>query len=78
MIRLFNKSNEQLMGEITEDQLRFLVDQMEEESTEDQDYSITAMELEYFRTHGADPGLIDMLQEALGEAEELIIVWRRS
>ena len=78
MIGLYNKGNDQLIGEITEVQLQFLIDQMEEESLEDQDYSITAMELDYFRTQNADPGLLDMLQGALGEEQELVIVWRRS
>jgi hypothetical protein len=38
MVYLYNKSTGVLLGEIGEDDLQFLVDQMEEESMKDQDY----------------------------------------
>jgi len=53
------------------------MDTMEEESLEDQDYAITAMTLAYFEELGADPALLDMLRQALGNQEELVIRWER-
>ncbi len=78
MVYLYNKMTGDLLGEIGEDDLQFLVDQMEEESMKDQDYSITNMEIAYFAEHGASPELISLLQQALGEQTEVIILWSRS
>lgn len=78
MVYLYNKSTGELLGEISKDELKFLVDQMEEESLEDKDYSITKMEIEYFAQHGADPELVTLLRNALGDQNELVIQWSRS
>lgn len=78
MVYLYNKNTEELLGEIDEDELQFLVDQMEEESTKDQDYSITKMEIAFFTQNGASPHLISILDEALGEQQEVIILWSRT
>jgi hypothetical protein len=78
MVYLYNKNTQQLLGEIDDNELQFLVDQMEEESTRDQDYSITKMEIAYFSQSGASPHLISLLNEALGEQQEVIILWSSS
>ncbi len=78
MVFIYNKSTGDLIGEIGEGELQFLIDQMEEESTKDQDYSITRMEIAYFSEHGASPELITLLRKALGEQPEVIIQWSRS
>lgn len=78
MVYLYNKNTDELIGEIDEDELQFLVDQMEEESTKDQDYSITKMEIAFFTQNGASPHLISILDEALGEQQEVIILWSRT
>lgn len=78
MVYLYNKKSGDLLGEIGEDDLKFLIDQMEEESLKDQDYSITNMEISYFAEHGASSNLISILRQALGEESEVIIVWSQS
>lgn len=78
MVYVYNKSTGDLLGEIGEDDLQFLIDQLEEESMKDQDYSITKMEIAYFAEHGASPQLILLLRQALGEQSEVIILWSRS
>jgi len=55
MVKLYNNTTNILLGEITQDQLQFLVDQLEEESLEDKDYAITPMTLGYFHESGIDP-----------------------
>ena len=77
MVYLYKKPTGELIGEISKDELQYLVDQMEEESMEDKDYSITNMEIEYFAKHGADPELVTLLRKALGDQNELIIQWSR-
>jgi hypothetical protein len=77
MIHLFNKRTGEPIGELTEAQLKFLIDQLEEESLEDKDYAITNMTLDYFEEIGGDPELIKMLRTALGTKDEIVIVWMK-
>jgi hypothetical protein len=77
MIQLFNKRSGEPIGPLNDSQLQFLVDQLEEESLEDQDYAITGMTLDYFAEIGGDAQLIKMLRTALGTNDEIIIVWMK-
>ncbi len=77
MIQLFNKRTGEPIGPLNEAQLKFLVDQLEEESLEDKDYAITSMTLDYFEEVGGDAELIKMLRGALGSKEEIVIVWMK-
>lgn len=75
MINLYEKETNKPLGQISEAQLQYLIDHLEEEGTEDQDYAITPTLLEYFEGLGADPTLISLLKDALGGREEIEIVW---
>ncbi len=78
MVFIYNKTTSDLVGEIGEDDLQFLIDQMEEESMKDKDYSITNMEIAYFAENGASSDLLAVLRKALGEQPEVIILWSRT
>jgi hypothetical protein len=78
MVYIYDKTTSDLIGEIGDEDLQFLIDQMEEESTKDQDYSITNMEIAYFAESGASSQLMGLLREALGEKSEVIILWSRT
>ena len=75
MYKLYNNDTGELVGNISEGQLQFLKDQMEEESLEDQDYEIETMTLAYFQELGIDTELLGILQRALGDKESIIIRW---
>ncbi|HUF39404.1 MAG TPA: hypothetical protein VMN57_12840 [Anaerolineales bacterium] len=77
MIHLREKATGNLIGTITEGQLQFLVDQLEEEWLEDRDYAITPMLISFFEGKAEEPELVAMLKEALGEREEMEVVWGR-
>jgi len=77
MFNLYNQSTNALIGTISQNQLQFLIDQLEEEFPEDQDYSITGLELAYFEGQGGDPELLRMLRQALDNQDEIIIRWTR-
>ncbi len=49
MIRLYDKGSGAELGSITQEQLQFLADQLEEESIEDRDYYINRSTIDYFR-----------------------------
>lgn len=76
MVKLFDEENGAFLGTISEEQMQYLVDQLEEESTEDSDYAITPMTLSLFEGEGADPDLVAMLRKALGDREEMNITWQ--
>jgi len=77
MIELREKGSDTPLGEISEDQLQFLIDQLEEEDLQDRDYAITPMLLQAFELEGADPELVALLTAALGGRETIEIVWTR-
>ena len=78
MITLRNKENNQSIGMIREDQLQFLIDQLEEEDSKDQDYYVNRDTLELLKENGADSQLIKMLTEALGNNDDLDVIWDKS
>ena len=78
MIELRDKETGARVGEITEEQLKFLTDQLEEESSDDQDYYINKPTLDLFAGQGADAQLLDLLRGAMGGREEMELVWSRS
>ena len=77
MINLYEKDTNKPLGQISEAQLQYLMDHLEEEGSEDQDYAVTHLLLEYFEGLGADPTLISLLKDALGGREEIEIVWSK-
>ena len=65
------------LGEIGKEQLQFLIDHLEEENPEDQDYWLRAETLELLENRGADAGLMALLRQAMGEREGFEIRWSR-
>jgi hypothetical protein len=63
------------VGELSEEQLDFLVDNLEEEWPEDRDYFINRPMLEMLKQRGADATLVHMLTQALGNRDEVDILW---
>ena len=63
------------VGTITEEQLRMLTDEMEEESSTDRDYYVTRETLDMFEDDGLDPSLVAMLRRAMGGREDIEIEW---
>jgi processive 1,2-diacylglycerol beta-glucosyltransferase len=78
MIQLYDNNTQTVLGEITEQQLQFLIDQLEEESSDDQDYYINRATLEMFAEAGIDPALLALLQQGLGNRADMEIRWARS
>lgn len=76
MYALTRKSDQSPLGEISDDDLQFLADNLEEESLTDDDYTITRLTLEYLRENGMSPALAAVLDQALGEQDEVEIVYR--
>ena len=77
MIRLFDKDSGKPLGSVTDDQFKFLVDLLEEESSTDTDYFIDEGTLDWMEEEGADKVLTALLRKALGAREEMEVRWER-
>lgn len=78
MIKVSDKDSGAAIGTITEAQLQFLQDALEEESRADQDYYINTTTVDSFEQSGADRELVALLRRALGERSEMEIRWSRN
>ena len=75
MVELHDAERGTRLGTITEQQLKFLADALEEESMRDNDYYISADTIEMLETDGADADLIGLLRRALGSREGVELRW---
>ncbi len=78
MIEIRDKETGKLLGAISEEQLQFLIDNLEEEYAEDMDYYINAATLDMFEERGIDAGLLHLLRDALGTQEDMEVVWSKT
>ena len=77
VIDVYNKATNELLGTITEADLQVLVDALEEESSDDQDYYIDAATIDVIGDGRATEHLLKVLRAALGESEGVDIRWTR-
>lgn len=78
MYTLSLKDSGEVLGEIDDSELQFLIDQLEEENEEDTDYYITPTTIDMMEEAGAATELIDMLREAVGDSDGVDIEWWES
>ena len=75
MIEVFDRENGSSLGNITEDQLDFLIENLEEEAYRDQDYYIDKKTIDILVKKGMDSELQSFLRSALGKREAMEILW---
>jgi len=77
MIDVYNCDTNELIGSITEADLKVLIDHLEEESLDDQDYYIDKATIDVIGDGEATEHLMNVLRKALGTAESVDIRWQR-
>jgi hypothetical protein len=77
MIKVFNKTTGEFIGRISDEELKFLADQLEEESIHDTDYYIRLDSLQQFAGLGASPRLLELLKGGLRSENAIEIRWER-
>jgi processive 1,2-diacylglycerol beta-glucosyltransferase len=77
LINLYNDQTGVLLGTIDERQFQVLINQLEREGENDDDYYINQATIELLGEHGADPALLDMLRAALADTGEAEVRWLR-
>ena len=78
MIQIHDKDTGSWIGSLSEENLQFLIDQLEEESGVDQDYYINETTVDLFEEQGADKNLVSLLRSALNGRTEMEIRWSRN
>jgi hypothetical protein len=77
MIELYNQATNQLLGVITEADLKVLMDALEEESTEDRDYFIDTATIDVIADGRATEHLVGVLRNAVAGSAGVDIRWQR-
>jgi hypothetical protein len=77
MIDLYNAATNQKLGSVTEAELQVLIDGLEEESSEDQDYYIDAATIDLLGDGRASDHLLGLLRNAVGSSDGVEIRWER-
>lgn len=75
-IRITDKATDALLGNISKEELAFLIDKLEEESSQDTDYFINQATVDMLEDAGGSETLVSMLRSAVGESEGIDIVWQ--
>jgi hypothetical protein len=78
VITLRIKGSGEYIGTLSDSQLQYLIDELEEEHGQDQDYWLHRSQVEIFKEKEAVPGLIEILEKALGNDDEVEVVWEKS
>ncbi len=77
MVKLYNKSTGQYLGRITDEELQFLINNLQEESLTDTDYYVNRPTLHLLKEKGMNEGLAKLIESAMGESNEIEIRYER-
>ena len=77
IVELYNKSTNDYLGKISEEELQFLIDNLEEENLTDVDYYIDKPTLEFLKEKGINTFLAKLLEDALGNNEGVDILYKK-
>ena len=76
-ISAFDKDTGSFLATLTEQELQCLIDNLEKESTSDQDYYIDLEVIDLLEEAGASYSLLSLLTSTLGTREGFEIRWER-
>ena len=77
MVKLYEKRTRRYLGRISDEELQFLIDNLEEESLTDTDYYISRATLELLKEKGMSEGLAGLIQGAMGQNDDTEISYER-
>ena len=78
MIQLRDKETGSVLGPISEEDLQFLIDNLVEEWAEDTDYYLNRTTLDMLKSRGASESLIELIEKAMGDKDDIEIQWSPS
>lgn len=78
MVRLYDKITNRFLGTITDEELQFLIDNLEEESLTDVDYYLNQTTLAALKEKGMSENIARLLETAMGMTNEIEIRYERT
>ena len=76
MPALREKDSGRLIGRISDEDVRFLIDELEEESSDDREYFIDEATIQMLEDDGGSDSLISLLRDAVADQSEgLKVEW---
>ncbi len=78
MFKLYEKGTGQYLGRIEDDQLRFLMNNLEEESLTDADYYLNRATLDLLKEKGLSEELAKMIEGAMGDNDDVEIRYEKA
>ncbi len=77
MIKLYERKTNQFLGEISDEELQLLIDNLEEESLTDTDYYLNRATFELLKKEGMSENLAKLIENAMGKRNEIEIRYER-
>ena len=77
-ITLYDNDSGAAIGGISDSDLQFLIDNLEEETSDDQDYYLRPETVAMLADRGGSDALVTLLRTALGDRQGVEIRWQRS
>ena len=77
MVELYDKATNDYLGKISDEELQFLIDNLEEENLTDEDYYIDRTTLEFLKEKGMSSDLVKLIEDAMGDNEGIEILYKR-
>jgi hypothetical protein len=77
MPRLLLKDGNRYLGEVTDADVKLLIDELEETELADDDYFIDGATVDILDAAGASSALVSMLRAAIGNSEGIDIRWEK-
>jgi len=77
MPRLILKDGSRYLGNISEADVKVLIDELEEEDIADTDYFIDHDTVDILEASGASKALVDMLLAAIGDSDGVDVRWEK-
>ena len=77
-ITLYDNDTGAALGDISESDLQFLIDNLEEEPSDDRDYFLRPETVAMLAERGGSAPLLMLLRTALGDREGVEVRWQRS
>ena len=78
MFKLYDKETGKYLGRISDDEVQFLRDYMEEESMTDVDYYINKTIFNLLKEKGMSENLTKLIQQAMGNKDEIEIRYEKA
>ena len=77
MPRLIQKDGDRYLGNISDADVKVLIDSLEEEDRADKDYFIDGATVSILESAGASKVLVDMLLAAIGDSDGIDVRWEK-